>query len=202
MNSTVKKISVFPSYFKCPYKIFPGKFSERALHLKDSLGIFIMYKKNGKILEMALISFSWKKVEYSGFKNWLVYCGLELCLIAGVFTVSAIFTSSADFPLIANSYLCPFKRVTGYSCPGCGLTRAFLAAAHGHFLTALQYNAMELIFFPFLLYRFFQRICETLFHKYPQIKVPFFLFFILASVILSFGVIRIILQLLGKVRIV
>jgi len=151
---------------------------------------------------MAPISFSWKKSDYAGFKSWLIYCGLELFFIAGIFAVSAIFASSADFPLIGNLYICPFKYITGYSCPGCGLTRAFLSTAHWHFIEALQYNALVLIFFPFLLYRFIQRISETFFHEYPQIKVPFFLFFVLASVILSFGAIRIIFQLIGKVRIV
>ncbi len=37
--------------------------------------------------------------------------------------------------------LCPFRLVTGLPCPGCGLTRAFAALAHGHLLQALSFNA-------------------------------------------------------------
>jgi hypothetical protein len=33
---------------------------------------------------------------------------------------------------------CPTKALLGISCPGCGLTRAFLLCAHGHVLAALR----------------------------------------------------------------
>jgi hypothetical protein len=35
---------------------------------------------------------------------------------------------------------CPFKLLTGLSCPGCGFQRAMHAALHGHWLEALSYN--------------------------------------------------------------
>lgn len=35
---------------------------------------------------------------------------------------------------------CPFKLLTGYSCPGCGFQRAIYAILHGHFVEAIQYN--------------------------------------------------------------
>lgn len=38
-------------------------------------------------------------------------------------------------------------------CPGCGMTRAFLSLAKGHFLEAIHYNAASpLIYFFFLIY--------------------------------------------------
>lgn len=37
--------------------------------------------------------------------------------------------------------LCFFKYLTGFDCPGCGLTRSFLSLARGHFLSAFRYNA-------------------------------------------------------------
>ena len=33
--------------------------------------------------------------------------------------------------------ICTFLRLTGYPCPSCGLTRGFVAVAHGHFLAVL-----------------------------------------------------------------
>lgn len=35
---------------------------------------------------------------------------------------------------------CTFRAVTGYHCPGCGMTRALHALLNGHFLQALAYN--------------------------------------------------------------
>lgn len=36
--------------------------------------------------------------------------------------------------------LCPFRLATGLPCPGCGLTRSWVALAHGDFSTALADN--------------------------------------------------------------
>ena len=37
--------------------------------------------------------------------------------------------------------LCPFRLATGLPCPGCGLTRSWVAAAHGDLSTAFADNA-------------------------------------------------------------
>lgn len=44
-----------------------------------------------------------------------------------------------DIPL---AHGCLSRRVLGISCPGCGLTRSFVAVAHGQFRLALEYNAV------------------------------------------------------------
>ena len=35
---------------------------------------------------------------------------------------------------------CPFKMITGLSCPGCGIQRAIHALLHGEFTEAISYN--------------------------------------------------------------
>jgi hypothetical protein len=35
---------------------------------------------------------------------------------------------------------CPFKMITGLSCPGCGIQRAIHALVHGEFAEAIRYN--------------------------------------------------------------
>lgn len=35
---------------------------------------------------------------------------------------------------------CPFKMITGLSCPGCGIQRAIHALLHGEIKEAIQYN--------------------------------------------------------------
>ena len=40
---------------------------------------------------------------------------------------------------------CPFHLITGIPCPGCGMTRAFLALAKGDLITAFHYNPFSLL---------------------------------------------------------
>lgn len=37
---------------------------------------------------------------------------------------------------------CPLYTITGFACPGCGLTRGFHALFHGDIATALDFNAL------------------------------------------------------------
>ncbi|REJ79120.1 MAG: DUF2752 domain-containing protein [Acidobacteria bacterium] len=37
---------------------------------------------------------------------------------------------------------CPLLNVTGFACPGCGLTRGFHELFHGDFVAALDFNAL------------------------------------------------------------
>ena len=46
--------------------------------------------------------------------------------------------------------MCQFRNVTGWDCPGCGLTRAFVSIAHGDFVAAWRYNPASLLVFAFV----------------------------------------------------
>lgn len=37
-------------------------------------------------------------------------------------------------------FACPLRSITGIPCPLCGMTRAVVAAVHGHFLDSLRFN--------------------------------------------------------------
>ena len=54
--------------------------------------------------------------------QWLVAVGSGLILMA---------SALLPFTLIEKIHLCAFRNLTGYPCPFCGLTRAFLMVAHG-----------------------------------------------------------------------
>jgi hypothetical protein len=49
---------------------------------------------------------------------------------------------------------CPFRMLTGLSCPGCGVTRALHQIVHGHFAAAFMLNPLFLISIPFILIAF------------------------------------------------
>lgn len=56
--------------------------------------------------------------------------------------VGSAFVAYFD-PVKANFFpVCPLLSMTGYACPGCGLTRGFHALFHGDVVTALDFNAL------------------------------------------------------------
>ena len=48
-------------------------------------------------------------------------------------------------------YGCPFSRLFGLTCPGCGLTRAWLCFFHGQWREAFAYRPLFLLVPPMLL---------------------------------------------------
>lgn len=44
----------------------------------------------------------------------------------------------------ASPFFCPFRFLTGIECPGCGMTRAFVAAAAGDFAGAIHLNPFSI----------------------------------------------------------
>ena len=49
--------------------------------------------------------------------------------------------------------VCQFHRLTGWNCPGCGLTRSFHALLHADFATASRDNALLILTLLLLLLR-------------------------------------------------
>ena len=48
---------------------------------------------------------------------------------------------AAAWPLLPHpSIVCPLRAITGIPCPLCGMTRACVAAVHGHVATSLAFN--------------------------------------------------------------
>src|SRR5262245_229948 len=45
--------------------------------------------------------------------------------------------------------LCPMHLILGLSCPGCGLTRAFCLASHGHWAEAYSFHPLYPLFFAY-----------------------------------------------------
>jgi len=71
---------------------------------------------------------------------------LPIAFILGVFALSAIL----PIGWVASVPLCFFRSVTGWDCPGCGLTRAFIAFFHGDFTGAIRLNGMAPVFILWL----------------------------------------------------
>lgn len=68
--------------------------------------------------------------------RWTAAAGAAL-MAAGSGTVAYFDPAKANFLPV-----CPLYSLTGFACPGCGLTRGFHALFHGDVLTALDFNAL------------------------------------------------------------
>jgi hypothetical protein len=72
-------------------------------------------------------------------RRWALITWLGLSVI---FAISALWRPSDD-----GIILCPFRALTGHPCPGCGMTRAFSAIAHGDLWQAVLYNPFSPLLF-------------------------------------------------------
>jgi len=79
---------------------------------------------------------------------------------AGLALAASLLIPASRLPATS---LCPFRILTGFPCPGCGLTHAFCDISHGHFKKAWQANPFGFLFYalaivfvawPWLLVRF------------------------------------------------
>ncbi|MEP6570342.1 MAG: DUF2752 domain-containing protein [Acidobacteriota bacterium] len=47
---------------------------------------------------------------------------------------------------------CPFRTLTGFTCPGCGSTRGLHRLVHGDLVGAFEFNPLMVLVLPFLIY--------------------------------------------------
>ena len=47
---------------------------------------------------------------------------------------------------------CPFRLMTGYQCPGCGISRMLISLAHLDFISAYHHNPFLLLTSPIILF--------------------------------------------------
>ena len=87
--------------------------------------------------------------------------------------------------------VCPLYALTGFACPGCGLTRGFHALFHGDILTALHFNALIPIWAVVFGYLFVSLVLTvTLGRGLPWRFVSPWMLFGMLVLMLTFGVLR------------
>ena len=85
---------------------------------------------------------------------------------------------------------CPFYKITGYQCPGCGSQRAFHELLHFHFLEAFKQNALFVLGIPYVLLIFYANFNKEKHQKLRQVLVGNKTLLILLIVAILFGVLR------------
>ena len=95
-------------------------------------------------------------------------------------------------PATTNLFpLCPIRALTGYYCPGCGMTRALHQLLHGHIASALAYNPLIAVIVPLGMYWLLSEVAMLAWNReLPRPRpTPRLLCSILVAM-LAFGVLR------------
>ena len=64
--------------------------------------------------------------------------------------------------------ICPFRALTGFTCPGCGSTRGMHQLLHGHIGAAFELNPLLFLALPFLTYALVRYSYRVLSNQPPQ----------------------------------
>jgi hypothetical protein len=87
--------------------------------------------------------------------------------------------------------ICLFRFLTGFTCPGCGTTRAMHQILHGDFLTAFTLNPLFLLAIPFLLFALVRYSVVVLRGGVPRPNsLPAAYIYALFFIVLSFWIFR------------
>lgn len=93
---------------------------------------------------------------------WLLLASTVVVALAATMNIH----QSTEVRLLGIPYslpeLCYFRRGTGLNCPGCGLTRSFIALAHGELALAWHYNPAGVLFFPVVVFQIPYRLAQLL----------------------------------------
>ncbi len=110
------------------------------------------------------------------------------CLAGGITAVLLLFLCDpARVPIYP---ICPFHRVTGLDCPGCGSLRAVHQLLHGNLRAALHFNAIFVLSLPLFAWLGFRFLRSRTVAGPPKPAVrPVWLWVYLAAWI-AFGVLR------------
>ena len=86
---------------------------------------------------------------------------------------------------------CLFRSLTGFTCPGCGSTRALHEILHGDFVTAFTLNPLLLLAIPFLIFVLVRYSVTVLRGRVPRpITLPAPYVYAVCFVVLSFWIFR------------
>lgn len=100
-------------------------------------------------------------------------------------TVERILAAAGIFITVAGSFfvwffnpttegffpVCPMFKLTGFACPGCGLTRGFHALFHGEIATALGFNAMLPVYAFIFAYLFAAMLMVAALGRAPKLTI-------------------------------
>jgi hypothetical protein len=120
--------------------------------------------------------------------HWiLLWLAVAVVVLAMAFRLDT--TGSVAIPGMQQSMptICSFRRLTGLPCPGCGLTRCFVALAHGNWGAAWRYNPAGFLVFALVLGQIPYRIMQLwrLYRGQPEFRSRFLSYWMLWALIFA-----------------
>jgi len=94
-----------------------------------------------------------QKGELTSYVIILLLCSIILGGAVG-FKPSTPEAPSLQVGRITLPNICIFRATTGLPCPGCGLTRSIVAAAHGHLTASFSHHRLGLLVFIYVFLQF------------------------------------------------
>ena len=86
---------------------------------------------------------------------------------------------------------CIFYKLTGYKCPGCGMTHAMAEIWEGNYISAMRYNALSLTVLPVVCIYLFYRYVRQVLKKREDFYIwEYIMLLFLLIVTLGYGCIR------------
>lgn len=86
---------------------------------------------------------------------------------------------------------CLFNKITGYKCPGCGMTHALSELTKGNIIGAWKYNSLSITAFPVIcLYSLYRIISEKVLRREGFYKWELAFLIIIFFVVILYGCIR------------
>ena len=87
---------------------------------------------------------------------------------------------------------CVFHSITGYQCPGCGVTRMLFSILHSHFEEAFHYNPLVFFYSPFIIAYYIYKNYLYIYQKKDQIlnRIPNYCGVFVILLTLLFGILR------------
>lgn len=114
----------------------------------------------------------------------------EVCR-SGSFIAVAGLALLICYRLTGHGLPCIFRALTGYLCPGCGMTRAVVAILDGNFAKAWQYNALSLTLLPVLALYLLYKAARFIIKGEEEFQLGEVIFLtVLLAIALAFAVIR------------
>ena len=95
-----------------------------------------------------------------------LYHAVVLAICTGIIGLAFLLTvrqqTQVLVPILGTPLpeLCMMKRMSGWGCPGCGMTRCFISLAHGDVRAALHYNPAGLLLFAVMAFQIPYRLTQ------------------------------------------
>lgn len=85
---------------------------------------------------------------------------------------------------------CVFHKITGFYCPGCGITRAIFSLLKLDFKSAIMNNLLIFLLSPFMLFYFYIRLKNWFLDKKENSIYPNWVWYLFLTITILFGFLR------------